>query len=685
MGLREFVSDPRFQSKDEATKRAMLLEYGVAPPDLPTLLAFKPAPPIPEEKTPTWDERFMSRNPGGLAGATQIPGAVSDLAGAGLNAIPEIAKGIGTTVGEFLGQNLDVKGNYEKLRERGQTPVYSALGSIPFVGPAADVVTQDIYHGRGPEMVADAINMAPILAGAGSKVAIAPVGKEALAILKDAAGSRPGFLPKTAGEMGALALANAVGGPPAAKLTYAFIKVPKILEAVAKGRAERKAISVAKAQGELLKMKNDAIRKEVFSQKTPEAVAIQKQILTAEAPKAKAPEPKPKATTPEAVYQEILDSVKGKDPIYAGMILKQQGVPEYLHESILKNASAVPEPPAEFTQADIAMPEAPPHSRMAAMSPEQPPTAPELPQELPAWTPPPVEPAVASEAPKAVPDGYVPPVDPIMNPQKPSSGPTLEPVYSKIRDDPGYQALVAKVKGMSTPEAIKALIDVEMPDWLIAPTIEASGGARPSPLMVKSAVNAAKDAAYDARVAALPKGDVVTAPPAFPGQQRAPFVKGATIPGAEDRLSYLQRTAKERGEAPAEVKRKIAANKTKGVEVKAALESPEATQPIAKPPAEAAAGNIGGLSDFHVKHLQDWLEKYVPEQARFDTYSRIVDTVREDPTVLDKMSWADIDKRAQYVKQNSADLKAYLDKKNKTTASPPAEALKKLKKPRNKK
>jgi len=47
MGLREFVSDPRFQSKDEETKKAMLRDYGVEEADFAPLLGFKVSPPDP--------------------------------------------------------------------------------------------------------------------------------------------------------------------------------------------------------------------------------------------------------------------------------------------------------------------------------------------------------------------------------------------------------------------------------------------------------------------------------------------------------------------------------------------------------------------------------------------------------------------------------------------------------------
>lgn len=117
-----------------------------------------------EKSEPGIADRFMSRNPLGMSGVSQVPGALMDLAASGPSALPTIATSAAGVVGDMVaGQNpVDL---YNAARERGQSKPYSALASIPFLGPVADVVTQDVVQGRIPELAADALNLAPMALG----------------------------------------------------------------------------------------------------------------------------------------------------------------------------------------------------------------------------------------------------------------------------------------------------------------------------------------------------------------------------------------------------------------------------------------------------------------------------------------------------------------------------------------
>ncbi len=122
----------------------------------------------PKQTSPGVLERFNSRLP--TAGITEVPGAVSDIADAGpLQAVKSLVGGVAGTVGDYVAGNLAVGDTYTRMRERGQSPVYSAIASTPFLGPAADVITQDIVQGRVPEMAGDLVSMAPMALGAATK------------------------------------------------------------------------------------------------------------------------------------------------------------------------------------------------------------------------------------------------------------------------------------------------------------------------------------------------------------------------------------------------------------------------------------------------------------------------------------------------------------------------------------
>lgn len=176
--LKAFVSDPRFQSRDAATKRAMLLDWGVAEPDIAPLVAYTPGESTSAAQVgvsaageatapqPSILERFNSRLP--TAGVTEVPGAISDIASSGiLNSLKALGSGVAETVTTPFLPSTAVN-QYEALRARGQSVPYSALGSIPLIGPAADVVTQDIYQGKVPEIAGDLVTLG-LGAGATSK------------------------------------------------------------------------------------------------------------------------------------------------------------------------------------------------------------------------------------------------------------------------------------------------------------------------------------------------------------------------------------------------------------------------------------------------------------------------------------------------------------------------------------
>lgn len=154
---------------------------GPAPPNAQQMAAiFAGLPPktAAEKPEPGLLDRFMSRSPMGMAGISQVPGAIMDVAQTGAMALPNVVKaGAGVVADTIKSQNpIDL---FNAARERGQSVPYSALASIPFVGPAADTVTQDLYHMRVPELAADAINLAPLAIGSKAPVLNKPIGEVA--------------------------------------------------------------------------------------------------------------------------------------------------------------------------------------------------------------------------------------------------------------------------------------------------------------------------------------------------------------------------------------------------------------------------------------------------------------------------------------------------------------------------
>lgn len=160
-----------------------------------------------------------------------------------------------------------------------------AGAAIPMVGEMAAEMGERAadtgdYAGLAGELVGTAIAPkvgAGVLRGGakvGARVASSPAFKEASLIAKDAAGAKIRLQNPTAGEAVAAAAAGAVGGPQAAATVYGLLKIPKVLKAIAKGRAARKAISETKAQSEVLKMSDDALAKEALIQKMDEGTGL---------------------------------------------------------------------------------------------------------------------------------------------------------------------------------------------------------------------------------------------------------------------------------------------------------------------------------------------------------------------------------------------------------------------------
>jgi len=115
----------------------------------------------PVAESPSIFDRFASRTP--FAGLTQVPAAISDIAKSP-NPYGSVVQGTGEAVlGALAAQNPVT--NYQNQRAAGSNPVYSALASVPFVGPQADVLYQDLTNGRIPELAGDVVTALPQLLG----------------------------------------------------------------------------------------------------------------------------------------------------------------------------------------------------------------------------------------------------------------------------------------------------------------------------------------------------------------------------------------------------------------------------------------------------------------------------------------------------------------------------------------
>lgn len=221
------------------------------------------------------EECAIKRFAGGMAEMLNPVSMVQGVANMVMHPIDSIV----TPMGEELSK---AKESYDQGRY-SEALGHGAAGVLPMIGPMAGQVGQGIADtGDVARGLGQATGM---IAGGKMLEGIPKVGKyvpkvygEALAIAKDAANLKVGLLPRTFGEVAAVSVASALGGPGAGATVYSMLKVPKVLKAIAEGRAKRLAMSTAKAQGELLKMTDENLYKEFISQQTPEGISLQQQV-----------------------------------------------------------------------------------------------------------------------------------------------------------------------------------------------------------------------------------------------------------------------------------------------------------------------------------------------------------------------------------------------------------------------
>lgn len=246
--------------------------------------------------------------------------------------------------------------------------------AVPMTGPMAGQWGEDVASGHPLTAVGEAATfaLAPDVAGKVPKVpgavaeglrAASPALKEAAAIAKDAYGAKIRMYRPTAGEAALSGAAAMAGGPQAAAAVYAALKLPKVIKAVAKGIAERKSISLAKAQAEALKMSNESLLSEA------QALDIAPKIdLSVEF------SPENLSVYPEVVAKarELLQ--KGAPEEAISKSLEGHKYPQGLIDRVLKEAKA-PEPVPEAPkppQETISAPETPKEPAKATESPKKP-------------------------------------------------------------------------------------------------------------------------------------------------------------------------------------------------------------------------------------------------------------------------------------------------------------------------
>lgn len=263
MGLQEFVSDPRFQSKDLRTKRAMLADYGVDESDFGPLLSYRPKAEAKPEATKSAAQAFVDR---GI----------------------ETAKGLGSLALDAGKSALTLEGQakflprmaanlYEGAVQSGadaitrqQTPLRKAAAAVPFVGPYVMNAVSDIEEGKGSEVLGrtafDALTLAtPAKAG---QVGRATVGaaKSAVPVAVDAAKAVGAAaidpLTISLATTGA-SVGGQLAGPVGAVLGgggVALLKIaPEVYKAVRAGLMARRGISGAQAEAVLMKMPTEEL------------------------------------------------------------------------------------------------------------------------------------------------------------------------------------------------------------------------------------------------------------------------------------------------------------------------------------------------------------------------------------------------------------------------------------------
>ncbi len=258
MGLQEFVSDPRFQSKDLRTKRAMLSDYGVAESDFGPLLSYRPKVETPVEVPKGAAQAFVDR---GIETAKGLGSLALD---AGKSAL--------TLEGQAKFLPRMAANMYEGAVQSGadaitrqQTPLRKAAAAVPVLGPYVMNAVSDIEEGKGAEVAGrtafDALTLAtPAKAG---QVGRATVGaaKSAVPVAVDAAKAVGAAaidpLTISLATTGA-SVGGSLAGPVGAILGGGGVAVlktaPEVWKAVKAGLMSRRGISGAQAEAALIKM-----------------------------------------------------------------------------------------------------------------------------------------------------------------------------------------------------------------------------------------------------------------------------------------------------------------------------------------------------------------------------------------------------------------------------------------------
>lgn len=221
-----------------------------------------PTEPTAPPESPSVLGRFASRT--GFAGLSQVPGAISDIAGQGvMGGAKALAGGLAGTLGQYAGEFAPsaIASQYKHLRTQGDTPegqaqglvnmspVGAAAGSIPLFGKMAETISSDVVQGKIPEIVGDIFSAAPMLLGSrgfrGSKIANAPIGEAVVGAAKRAApvarevGSAVKDVLKSDKFSGPAGVAGAVGwatGNP--YIAAAAAGITRTIQSIAKRRAE---------------------------------------------------------------------------------------------------------------------------------------------------------------------------------------------------------------------------------------------------------------------------------------------------------------------------------------------------------------------------------------------------------------------------------------------------------------
>lgn len=178
----------------------------------------------------------------------------------------------------------------ESLGRGPEAAAYRVAAKVPVLGPMAASVGEEFATGDPATALGHTVALvgggelarrAPALARGAFKSAseASPALKEGAAVLKDAASVRTRILNPTVGESALAGLGGLVAGKPGATAMYAMAKLPEMWKAIKKGRSERKGISGAQAEAEMLRMSPEELANLV---KVEEAAAATEKAATKE-------------------------------------------------------------------------------------------------------------------------------------------------------------------------------------------------------------------------------------------------------------------------------------------------------------------------------------------------------------------------------------------------------------------